>query len=634
MGGWADRILLVDLTAGKVEVATLSQELKLGYLGGRGINSRLLYQETRPGIDPLSPENPLIFGTGPLTGTIAPASRFTVTAKSPLTGILGDANCGGGFSAELKWAGYDHILIRGSSPKPVYLLIHDAQVELRDASHLWGKTVLETEKAIKVELESPELEVAGIGQAGENLVRLACVIGSSYRAAARTGMGAVMGAKKLKAVAVYGSRGVPIARPADFLRLAKEVYGKIKHSPPYGRLSTYGTPGLTALLSERGYTSVRNLQQSGGVEWLNQIGPDAMMPYFTKSKACVGCSVHCGHFFEVKEGPFAGEKGGGIEFGTIGPFGTHCAVSYAPAHFRLNNLCNYYGIDVLGFCTVLGFAMEWYQRGILTQDDTDGLELEWGNYEASIELLHKTVRREGIGGLLADGAVRAAQRLGRGAEQYITHSKGLEWGHADIRAFKGYALNQATATRGADHLRGIPGGELLGIPPEEAQRKFGSAEAGIPTSYTKARMAFYYQNLCTLADALELCKFNTDVLRMGIGLEEMGQLLEAATGIEWTEKSLLEAAERIYTIERAFLVREGITRKDDAVMGKQGNEAVASGPFKGERLDPEQFNRMLDEYYALRGWNKETGIPTRQKLEELGLRAVADELEALAKSRG
>jgi aldehyde:ferredoxin oxidoreductase len=629
MAGWAERILIVDLNTGKIEINPLSQELKTKYLGGRGINSWFLYQMVKPGIDPLSPENPLIFGTGPLSGTLAPASRFTVTAKSPLTGILGDANCGGGFSAELKWAGYDHIVIQGVASKPVYLWINDDQVELRDASNLWGKTVQDSAVLLKQELGDPGVQFALIGPAGENLVRLACVIGSNYRGAARTGMGAVMGSKKLKAIAVRGTRGVKIAKPKDFSLLMEEIWQMIRNSPVYPRLSVYGTPGLTTLLNERGYCSVRNLQQSGGFDQIDQIDHEALMPFFIKSKSCVGCIIHCGHFFAIKEGPFAGEKGGGIEFGSIGPLGTHCGISYAPAIFKITSLCNQYGVDVLGFATILGFAMEWYQRGIITLDDLDGIPLEWGNYEATIKIFHKMIQKEGIGGLLGDGAVKAAAKIGRGAEKYITHSKGLEWGHADIRAFKGYALNQATATRGADHLRGIPGGELLGISPEEAQKKFGTPEAASPTSYNKARMVIYYQNLCTLSDALEICKFNTEMIGLGIGIEEMRRLLETVTGIEMDRKTMLEAAERIYTVERAFLVREGIRRKDDALMGKQGSEPVVSGPFKGEGLEPEKFNQMLDEYYELRGWNKETGIPTRKKLEELGLNEIADELDRL-----
>ena len=629
MSGWAGRILLVDLSSGKIEVEVLSPDLKLKYLGGRGINSRLLYEGIKAGIDPLGPENLLIFGTGPLSGTLAPASRFTVTAKSPLTGILGDANCGGGFSAELKWAGYDHIVFKGAASKPVYLWIFDDQVEIRDASHLWGKTVPETEIMLKQELGDSEIQFAAIGPAGENQVGLACIIGSNYRGAARTGMGAVMGAKKLKAIAVRGTKGVKVEKPKEFFLLIEELCEKIRNSPIYPRLSVYGTPGLTTLLNERGYCSVRNLQKSGGFEEIDKIDHEALMPFFVKSKSCVGCIIHCGHFFEIKEGPYAGEKGGGIEFGAIGPFGTHCGISYAPAIFKMANLCNQYGVDVLGFSTILGFAMEWYQRGIITLDDLDGIPLEWGNYEAAIKIFYKMVKREGFGGLLGEGAVRAAAKIGRGAENYITHSKGLEWGHADIRAFKGYALNQATATRGADHLRGIPGGELLGIPPEEAQKKFGTAEAALPTSYNKARMVLHYQNLCTLADALEICKFNTEIIGQGIGIEEMGRLLETATGVAMSKETLLEVAERIYNVERAFLVREGIRRKDDAVMGKQGQEAVASGPFKGERLDPDKFNQMLDEYYQLRGWDKKTGIPTRKTLEELGLNDIAAELDNL-----
>jgi len=622
-------VIFVDLEAGRIETRALEEGLKQDYLGGRGINSRLLYDLVRPGIDPLGPENALIFGTGPLSGTIVPASRFTVTAKSPLTGILGDANCGGGFAAELKWAGYDHIVIQGVSPKPVYLWIQDDRIELREASSIWGKTVPEAERLLKEELADPSIQWALIGPAGENQVPLACVIGSNYRGAARTGMGAVMGSKRLKAIVVRGTRGVRVKRPQELFRLMEELNQKIRQSPVYPRLSTYGTPGLTVLLNERGYCSVRNLQQSGGFEDIDQIDHDTMMSYFVKSRSCVGCIIHCGHYFRIKEGPYAGEEGGGIEFGSIGPLGTHCNISYAPAIFKITNLCNQYGIDVLGFATIVGFAMEWYQRGIISLDELDGIPLEWGNHEAVIQLFHKMVKREGLAGLLGEGAVKAAAKIGRGAEQYITHAKGLEWGHADIRAFKGYALNQATATRGADHLRGIPGGELLGIPPEEAEEKFGTPEAAIPTSYEKARMVLYYQHLCTLSDALELCKFSTDIIRQGIGLEEMIRLLEVVTGVSLDKEAMLRVAERIYAVERAFLVREGIRRKDDVLMGKQAREAVASGPFKGERLDPERFQQMLDQYYELRGWDKTTGIPLPDRLEELGLSDIARDLAAL-----
>lgn len=632
MAGWADRVLIVDLSSGKIEAETLGRDLKLKFLGGRGINSRLLYQEARVGIDPLSPENPLIFGTGALTGTVAPAPRFTVSAKSPLTGIHGDASCGGHFSAQLKWAGYDHILFRGASPKPVYLWIDNDQVELRDASHLWGKTVLQTEKMIKEELKNPEIQFAAIGPAGENLVKISCVIGSNYRAAARTGMGAVMGSKKLKAVAVSGTKGVSLASPKEFLKISTDIYEKIKKSPTYPRLSVYGTPGLTGLLDQRGYTSVRDFEKSGGFEDIDKIGPEAMLKYFSKSKACTGCNIHCSHFYEVKEGPYAGVRGGGPEYGAVGPLGSHCGISYAPALFKINNLCNDYGIDVLGFAAALGFAMGWYQRGIITLDDTDGIPLEWGDHEAVVELIHRMVKREGFGGIFGEGPVRAAKIIGRGAEKTITHSKGLDWGHADFRAFKGYALTFATSTRGGEPLRGIPGYELFGMSPEEAQKRFGVPDAGSPTSYNKSKVTLYYQNLSTLADSLEICKFSTDIICPGaIDVGDMGSLLLAATGVEFDERTLVEAAERIYAVERAFLIREGITRKDDAIVGRLASEPITSGPFKGERIDPEKFSQLLDEYYALRGWDQKTGIPTRKRLEELGLKEIADELESLGK---
>ncbi|MFQ5842811.1 MAG: aldehyde ferredoxin oxidoreductase family protein [Thermodesulfobacteriota bacterium] len=631
MAGWADKMIIVDLGSVKIDIEPLGQDLKLAFLGGRGINSRLLYKEARAGIDPLGPQNPLIFGTGALTGVVAPAPRFTVSAKSPLTGIHGDASCGGHFSAELKWAGYDHILFKGASAKPVYLWIHDDQVELRDASHLWGKTVLQTEGMIKDELKNPEIQFAVIGPAGENLVKMSCVIGSNYRAAARTGMGAVMGSKKLKAVAVSGTKGVSLASPKEFLGLAKDVFGKIRKSPTYERLSVYGTPGLTDLLDQRGYTSVRNFEKSGGFEDIDKIGPEALLPYFSKSKACTGCNIHCGHFYEVKEGPFAGVVGGGPEYGAVGPLGSHCGISYAPALFKINNLCNDYGVDVLGFAAALGFAMGWYQNGTITLDDTDGIPLEWGNHGAVIELFEKMVKREGFGGIFGEGPVRASKIIGRGADKTITHSKGLDWGHADFRAFKGYALTFATSTRGGEPLRGIPGYELFGMSREEAEKRFGVPDAGSPTSYNKAKVTVHYQNLSTLADALEICKFSTDMICPGaINMDDMANLLLAVTGIEFDKEALVEAAERIYAVERAFLVREGIRRKDDAVVGRLGSEPIKSGPFKGERIDPQKFSQLLDEYYDLRGWDRETGIPAGKKLEELGLKDIAEELESLA----
>jgi len=632
MYGWAGTILRVDLSSGQIEKEPLDENLGRDYIGGRGINSKILYDEVKPGIDPLGPENRLIFGSGPLSGTIAPAAgRMTISAKSPLTGILGDANGGGYFAPELKFAGYDHIVFKGKSDGPVYLWIENDKVELRSAEHLWGKTTWETEKIIKEELRDPEIKIASIGLGGENLVKFACVITNLYNAAGRTGMGAVMGSKNLKAIAVRGTRGFKIAEPEIFTRLAQALHQRIVKNPGYEAFSTYGTTTIASLTNELGVLAVRNYQQMGGFKGINSIDEKACERYFTKSIDCFSCPIHCGHLYEVKEGPYAGERGGRVEY-LNQAVAAASDISYLPAILKLKNLCDQYGIDSFSGGCMIPIVMEWYEKGIITKEDTEGIALEWGNYEAVIELTHKIVKREGFGDILAEGAVKAAEKIGKGAEKYVSHSKGLTFVGDDVRGVKGYALNNATSTRGADHLRGTPiPAEWLQMSPEVGKERFGSEEAVIPTSYNKARVTFYYQNLCTIADALEICKFVTEWMGQEIGLKDMAGLFSAATGVEMDEKGITEVAERVYTIERAFIVREGITRKDDALVGKWGREPVPNGPFKGESIDPEKFNKLLDEYYTLRGWNKKTGVPTRAKLERLGLKGVADELESLGK---
>ncbi len=630
MYGWMGTILSIDLSSGKIEKEPLSDRLRLNYVGGRGINSRILYDSVRADVEPLSPENTLIFGTGTVVGTVAPsAGRITVTAKSPLTGILGDGNAGGQFSVEMKRAGYDHIVFTGKAEKPVYLWVDNDHIELRPADHLWGKTTSETEAVIHRELGDPMIKIASIGPAGERLVKYACVVFELCHVAGRTGMGTVMGSKNLKAVAVRGNKGVKVAHPGPFMRLSQSLHERIISNPLYKGLAYYGTPYFTVGQYKMGWLTIRNSQTNEWPEVL-KLGHRALKKdYFVKTLACTACPRHCNQAWVVKDGPYAGSRGAKIEYGAIAGLGHGCIITDFAAVATMSHLCDEYGIDVNDMGSVLNVIMEWYEKGIITKDDTDGIELSWGNAEAAIEVIHKVAKKEGFGKLLAEGSIRAAQQIGRGAEKYIAvHSKGLTYGMDDVRAIKGYALNLATSTRGADHLRGMTGLEMIPIAstPELLEKRFGTAEAGIPTSYKKAPLVVYTQNLCTLADCLEICKYNTEFQGEAMNIEDIAGLFSLATGVEMDEKAISTAADRIYAVERAFLIREGITRKDDRLEGKWGSEPIAGGPCDGERIHADKFDKMLDEYYQLRGWDT-NGIPTAATLSALGLEDVNEDIK-------
>jgi aldehyde:ferredoxin oxidoreductase len=620
-------ILRVDLTSGKIEKEPLSDWLRLNYLGGRGINSRILYDSVGPGIDALSPENVLIMGTGTVVGTIAPsAGRITVTAKSPLTGILGDGNAGGHFSVEMKRSGYDHIIVTGRADRPVYLWVEDDNIELRPAENLWGMTTVEASDEIHKELGDTKIKIASIGPGGENLVKYASVMFENCHAVGRTGMGAVMGSKNLKAVAVRGTKGVQVAHPSEFMRLAKELQEEIVNHPSYKGLADFGTPNGTIGAHRMGLQTCKNsiTNQWSEVEYLDHrlLKKD----YYVKSLACTACPRHCNQAWVVRNGPYAGARGSKIEYSAVGLFGCGCLISDFSAIAKMNSLCDDYSIDVIELGVTINAAMEWYEKGLITKDDTDGIDLSWGNDRGVIDMLNKVARRDGFGNILAEGALKAAEQVGQGAENYVTtHCKGMSQGTADARMLKGYALSHATSTRGADHLRGG-----LAPDPSPAKRKiykekFGTEDAAIPGSYNQSTVTVYSQNMCTLTDCLELCRFNTEYAGLSIDINTIGKLFSLVTGVEMDEKAMSTAAERIYAVERAFLVREGITKKDDVLGGKWGNEPVPDGPGKGDSIDPIKFDKLLHEYYQVRGYDS-MGIPTASTLSALGLDDIAKEI--------
>jgi len=626
-------ILRVDLTSRKIEKEPLTETLRRDYIGGRGINSRILYDEVKPGIDALAPENRLIFAASALTGAPLSAGRVTATAKSPVTNIHGDANAGGFFGPELKFAGYDHIIFQGKADKPVYLWIENEHVVIRDAQHLWGKTTHETERMIKEELGDPRLQIACIGPGGENQVRFACIMANMYRAMGRTGMGAVMGSKNLKAVAVRGTKGIKVAHPETLMALASDLWQRTVKNPQYHSLSTYGSLQLTTLINEIGALSVRNARQTGEFDRVNEIDDITIAKnYIIRRRACFGCPIHCSGWYEVKEGPYTGEKGWGMEYGCVAAWGPQQDNSYIPSLIRANNLCDEYGLDVINCGEMVALAMDWYNLGLISKQDTEGIELKWGNYEAALEMGRKIAYREGFGDVLAEGPLRAAAKVGKGAEKCLSTAKGMLYSIDAFHYNRGFALNYATSTRGADHLRGMPkvSSAIFG-----EQKKFGSSSGGNSpdiTSYKgKALPVQHYQRVCTIADAMEVCKYASEWVGLELGLKEMAELFSAITGIEMDESRLTDVADRIWTVERAFLIREGITRKDDAAVGRPRDEAQPSGPYKGIVHDQKGWDEMLDEYYELVGWDKETGVPTLSRLETLGLKDIAEELKKMGK---
>ncbi|MBI5376111.1 MAG: aldehyde ferredoxin oxidoreductase family protein [Candidatus Schekmanbacteria bacterium] len=629
-------ILRINLSDGKVSGSSRDSSFRKQFIGGRGINSKLLFDETGPDVKPLSEENKLIFGTGALSGTKSPASaRFTVSAKSPLTGILGDANAGGNFGPELRKSGCDHLIIEGKSDHPVYIFINNGKVEIRDASKLWGKNTRETETLIRKELGDDRVRIACIGQAGENLVRFGSVM-HEERAAARTGMGAVMGSKKLKAVAVRGTNEVEIADAKKFNLLKRDLHKKASETKLAKTIGKYGGTMGTPITDRIGIIALKNFNQTSGFENVQNFDPEKIVEkFYTGNKSCYACPIHCGHKFEIKEGPYKGEWGNKIEEGVVTPFGPTCYNSDIASIFKINNMVNQYGMDSLEAGGLIAVAIDLFQNGVITEKDTDGLILDWGKPEILMKLIDKIAFRQDIGDILAEGALPAAKKIGHGAEKYISHSKGMTFGGIDLRIMKGLALCLATATRGCDHLRGGVPTETVGglgrYTPEMALKMFGTTEVLDHKSYVKAVVAIRMQHIAAITDSLEICRFASESNGGGLTIDDQTELFNVITGFNLSLDEILEAGERIFNIERLYINREGIRRTDDRLIGKWVDGPVPSGPFKGEIIDEQKWEGMLDDYYTRRNWDVKTGIPTRSKLESLGLTSEAEWLNRIGK---
>lgn len=600
MYGWIGTILRVNLTTGAITKQPLEPELAKKYIGARGLGARILYQEVAPQVDPLGPDNKLIFCPGPFSGTYAPsAGRYDVITKAPLNGAIAASNSGGSFGPELKYAGYDMLILEGRAAKPVYLWIKDDKVEIRDAGHIWGKEVPDTTDLLRAETDE-EAKVACIGPAGEKLVLFANVMNELHRAAGRSGVGAVMGSKNLKGIVVLGSGAVKVANPEAFKAAVLKARGIIQAHPVGGTgLKAYGTDVLVNILNETGGLPTRNYRD-GHFPAANNVGGESLTAnVLVRPRGCFSCIISCGRASEVKDPQFAG-VGEGPEYETAWAFGPDCGVDSLAAVTKANYRCNELGLDTITMGATIAAAMDMYEDGVITIKDTDGVPLNFGNAQALIEMVNKTANREGFGDKLALGSYRMA--AGYGHPEYSMTTKKQEMPAYDPRAVQGIGLQYATSNRGGCHVRGYTiAVEVLGN------------KAKLDNSATEGKAAWniIFQDLTAALDSSGACLFTT----FGIGGDELAEMLSALTGVNYSTAEFIKAGERIWNMERLWNLKAGLNGQDDALPERLLKNPIQTGPAKGR---VSKLGEMLPEYYQLRGWDG-NGVPTQAKLQELGL---------------
>ncbi|MEM2110943.1 MAG: aldehyde ferredoxin oxidoreductase family protein [Candidatus Bathyarchaeia archaeon] len=612
MYGYMGKILYIDLARKKFHTENLTTEFCKKYIGGIGFIARLLLDHTPPKLDPYSPDNPLIFAVGPFGGTIFPNSnKLQVGAKSPLTGFIGEAASSSFWAQQFKQAGYDVMVIKGKSDSPCYIFIDDETVSFHDATDLWGLSVHETDRTLKESLGDETISVACIGLAGENLVPMACISNDIRRHAGRTGLGAVMGSKKLKAIAVRGTKTVNVANIDRLMEISLD-YSEKSRGPSEELFWRYGTPGIVPVLQSQGILPTRNWRQAT-FEHAEEIGGEFMMKnYVRKIVACSSCAVACDHICNVKEGPYANSVAT-INYESLYAFGPECGVYHFPAIIEATELCDYYGLDSISTGVTIGWAMECFERGLITEQQTNGLKLNFGNYDAMIELIHLIVKRQGIGNLLADGVKKASEKLGKGSEHFAMHIKGLELPGYDLRGLKTAAIGFAVCARGGCHERSCgPFIELLG------ERPLGLAGVDrFKLEKGRGKIIVMGENYNAIMDSLIYCKFGRKFFTNAF--DEFANAYTLITGIEMSPRELFVAGERIVNMRKIFNIYQGWTRADDHLPPRIMYDPIPDGLSKGSRVTPEEFKLGIEDYYQERGWDVNTGIPTEDKLKELGL---------------
>ncbi|MGD0277098.1 MAG: aldehyde ferredoxin oxidoreductase family protein [Syntrophales bacterium] len=606
--GYAGQFLRVDLTVGTCENFTIDESILRKFIGGTSLGAKLYVDSYDPNADPLAPESPLMVMTGPMVGSgFAGTSRFAICAKSPLTGIWGESACGGTFSPEMKRAGYDGIIITGKSPKPVVLSLLDGTAKLIDASDLWGKDVYEVTDILKAPDKS--IKVLAIGPAGENLVNFASIGNDKGHFIGRTGLGAVMGSKKLKAIIAKGSKGMEKADEVRFKELAKAAIQEVKDSALAGSLHAMGSDAAMDPGMFNGDVPVKNWSLGEYDHATDLSGPTMSEKYLTKAHACSNCPVACKRVVQVKEGPYQTDEGPGPEYETCGSFGTMLMNSDLTAVIKANELCNRYGMDTISCGATIALSMELYEKEVLSKGDVDGLDLAWGNMEAVMPLLKKIAYREGFGNILAEGSLKAARKIGKNAEDSVVHVKGLDLPMHDPRGFHGMGLAYMMSNRGACHLQHAALATEQGMASWPQLFDMKDDYQG-QTSDGKAALVYNSENYGILGNSLSICHYLIYCLQP----ETIRDAFNAITGFNLTFADLLEAGMRDWTLKRGINNLMGVTSKDD-VLPKRILTPLTEGAATGSIPD---MKRLLSEYYVLRGLD-ERGFPKEEKLVELGL---------------
>ena len=588
--GYMGKILRIDLSKQKVITEDLQNEVAANFIGGVGLCTYILYNETGPKTNPLGPENRLIFAVGPLSATASPQSgRYEVGGKSPLTGILGGANSGGNFGPQIKRVGYDAIIFQGRAPKPVYVCVGDGQTKILDAAHLWGKDTVETMKTIRQDL-GEKTEIACIGQGGENLVRYAGVVTDEFRLAARSGLGAVMGSKNLKALALHGPKHVEIARSEVFSKLVAQADKRIRTDPFVPEVRKYGTTILVSPMNEIGRFPTRNFQ-TGVLPTADKISGEVLVEkYKLRDKACWGCRIACKNVIQVKTGRFKGMILDHPEYETLSSFGGRIGNDDLDSIIEAHVLCNLYGIDVISAAGVIAFMMELYEKGIITKNDTGGIAFKWGDKDLALDLIRKIAFREGIGDLLAEGTKRVAERIDRGAERYAMHVKGMDIPAQDGRAQKSMGLAHAVSSRGADHLRASAFLDEIGFESAIAKRfgkKYLPEMANRLDEKYKGIMVKVCEDFSAVVSSLGLCLTGGYAYPPIFYFKDLAEAFSACTGMEVTAKSLRTTGERIVNLQRAYNIREGLSRKDDTLPRRFLEEPSPRRALQGSNSQPE-----------------------------------------------
>ena len=632
--GYHGKILHVNLTAGEFAVEEPGEDFYRKYLGGSALALYYLLKDMPPGADPLEPENILVLALSVVTGaSISGQSRLTAAAKSPLTGAIGDSQGGGFFPAELKNAGFDAVVVKGKSPKPVYLWIHDGEYELRDAAHIWGSITGVAEQTIREELGDKKIEVMQIGPAGENAVRFAGIFSNSNRANGRTGMGAVMGSKNLKAVAVRGKIRPSIADKTRLSTLAKWGAANLSDSDIAG-LAKYGTNETTGANQNSGTLPTYNYNSGVFDGWEKIDGPtmyDTVLKGAAEGKqdregrdTCYACTVRCKRVVEIQEGPYKVDPTyGGPEYETTSTFGSYCAIDDLAAICKANEICNQYGMDTISCGATISWAYEAFNEGKLTPEDTDGLDLSWGNAESMVKLTEKIARREGFGDLLAEGSERAAKSIGRGTEAYLITFKGQEAPAHMPRVKRSLAVIYAVNPFGADH-QSHEHDPVIEDDFEYYEERLGALgfNARVEThalNREKMRFTVATQRLYSAMDSLNLCQFVYGSTWQLYGPDDIVELVQAVTGWEdFSYADIEKVGERRINMMRMFNAREGFDRRQDLIPDKLF-KPLKGGASDGWKLDKDEVEGALDTYFELSGWDVKSGIPTPEKLEELGL---------------